>query len=157
MTNPRIFSAVLALFAMIAGSEVRGQESLDPQGDYPDLGKGNVAVAGTGRLDLYFELPDLRGGSRQAQDARRPRCRVYDVKGHFLKEVTDPSPTSGVLTASLPRGAYLIEVFIPPVRWTPFWVSVAADRATGVDLSKAKSKTEHEPPQQPAPVPSVSP
>lgn len=171
MKKPRVWSAAVALLAMVAGSNVRGQESLDPQGNYPDLGKGNVTAAGpgTGRLEIYYERYDLRGGSRAVQDSRRARCRIYDVKGQFITAVTDTELPNGVLGATLTRGAYLVEVILDHVRWTPFWVSVEHDGTTSVDLSRALEKAkpkqeapkepEQKPPQpkEPAPAPEPEP
>lgn len=135
MRNVTAVIAFLALAGM--GLPVaRGQDSVDPKGSYPDMRKGNLFPLHSGTLEIYFEPGDYRGGSRQAQDARRPRCRIYDSGGQFIKEMVDQSSSSGVFTASLSPGRYLVEFITPPVRRLPFWVTIVGDRPVIVDVSR---------------------
>jgi hypothetical protein len=147
----RVESAIL-IFALSLTAGIlplRGQESVDPRGPYPDHGLGNVDAFRTGDLKVLLEANDLRGGCRQVQDARRPRCRIYDDGGHFVREVVQQSVTGGAVTMELPPGRYLVEVVAPYRAKSPFWVTVKENQSTIVDPSKEGQRQTLPPPVEP--------
>ncbi len=140
---------ILVLSATTGISALRGQESVDPRGPYPDFGAGNAKAPRTGDLEVTLDPGDLRGGSRQVQDSRRPRVRVYDGSGRLLREAILQSTTPGAVTVDLPQGRYLVEVVAPSTARKPFWVTVRENRATIVDPSLPAESEDRRPPAEP--------
>lgn len=145
----RTASAVLAFVLPVAAgiSPLRGQESVDPRDRIPDFGTGNVVVPRTGDLKLILDPGDLRGGSRQVQDSRRPRVRIYDGAGTLVREVVQQSRIGGAVTVDLPVGRYLVNVVAPRSSGrSTFWVTVRENRSTIVDPTKAEDREREERP-----------
>lgn len=139
----------LAFLATVSSRPLWGQESVDPRGQYPDVGTGNVAPSPSGTLELLIEPGDLRGGSRQVQDARRSRIRIYDEAGRFVREVVAVSPVEGRMAFDLAPGKYLVEVASPSGRKT-FRATVAPEHWTVVNPARAgEHETRTPPPVEP--------
>ena len=146
MRGHTCWMVALTLLGGAGVSGVWGQEPIDPRGPYPDLGKGNVSAARVGTLEIHSEVGDLRGGSRQVQDERRPRYRIYDDQGQLQREVVDVTGTGNSGPIDLPPGKYLVRIVGHGLKTTTVRVTVVEGRSTVVDAARAGEGEEHDVP-----------
>lgn len=127
------YSLLFAAAALALGGCAGSADQVNPAGNHPDLGMGNVKAEGV--LRVRGASPSEGVFKTQQEETAPPPVvfSVYDAEGKLLTKSTDEE-------ICLPAGRYLIRPESGTHPSSAFWVTVASDKTTEVDLRLLDSK-----------------
>jgi hypothetical protein len=143
-------------FAVAVGCSSPGPERIDPRGNYPDVGTGNVDSRDTGGT-LVISTPtevDWSSGRTltNGPDVRPPVVHtgytVFNSEGAFVQYVPNhslaPSADESPQEVVLPPGRYLVRADEAGAGHDRFWVTIDPERRTQVDVARIEMPREPE-------------
>lgn len=138
-------------FGLAVGCASPGPERVDPRGQDPDVGHGNVDSRGTGGI-LVVSTPTEADSSSGRTLTNGPELRppvvhtgytVFNAEGVFVRHVANhslaPSADEDPEEVVLPPGRYLIRPDEPGTGHDRFWVTVDSERRTQVDVARIEA------------------
>lgn len=148
---------IASALGLAAGCSSPAQERLDPRGNYPDVGTGNVdsrAIGGVLVISTPTEVDWSSGRTLTNGPEVRPPVvhtgyTVFNSDGAFVRHVPNhslaPSADEGPQEVVLPPGRYLVRADEAAKGHDRFWVTIDPERRTQVDVARIESAR----PQQP--------
>jgi hypothetical protein len=154
----RLMGIFIASALVVAvGCSSPGPERIDPQGNYPDVGTGNVDPRDTGGT-LIVSTPTaidwssgrtLTGGPEARPPMVHSGYTVFNSEGAFVRYVPNhslaPSADEAPQEVVLPPGRYLVRADEAGTGHDRFWVTIDPERRTQVDVARIEATH----PQQP--------
>jgi hypothetical protein len=137
-------------------------ERVDPRGQYPDAGLGNVGPHETGGVLVVSTSTTVDASSGRTltngPDVRSPVVHtgytVFNSEGGFVQYVRNhslaPSADEAPAEVALPPGRYLVRPDASEVARGPFWVTIEPEHDTRVDVARIGTT-----PPTPTPTPEV--